>query len=219
MNNGFTVDQAKRECIRKFFTKNEALDKRGELIVARPIQGVGTLSNVLLSPWMNAFVAKLHQNWSVDCKLTYSCGFKPEDIGDWYSYQVQKVQSGTHFLFENDYTQYDSSISVEALKTEFSIYQRFGIDVTDIPIPLSKPPTHSNWAEWVLFEQLNTVGFDKYDNKYEVTGNRKSGDPNTSCGNSLVNGIANAYVFAKELARVNGVDVLQVSFDDLQMDF
>jgi hypothetical protein len=53
--------------------------------------------------------------------------------------------------------------------------------------------------------QLETTGFDKFGNKYTVPGNRKSGDPNTSSGNSLVNGMANVYVFAKELANIKGV--------------
>lgn len=43
-----------------------------------------------------------------------------------------------------------------------------------------------------------------------MPGNRKSGDPNTSSGNSLVNGLANVYVFAKELARIRGCDLNDV---------
>lgn len=43
---------------------------------------------------------------------------------------------------------------------------------------------------------MNTRGWDKFGNEYTISGNRKSGDPNTSCGNSLVNGMAVAFVIA-----------------------
>jgi hypothetical protein len=111
---------------------------------------------------------------------------------------VAKVQLNNHFLFENDYTQFDSTISSHALKAEFDIYDAFGVKCCKLPM-LNNPMI--NWAKYVLNSQLYTIGYDGFGNLYELEGNRKSGDPNTSCGNTIVNGLANAYVFACELAK------------------
>jgi hypothetical protein len=48
---------------------------------------------------------------------------------------------------ENDYTQYDSTISKYALETEFMIYKAFGVKTTDLPIPLVEG---FNWAKLTL---------------------------------------------------------------------
>jgi protein gp37 len=89
------------------------------------------------------------------------------------------------------------------------IYQKFKICTTNLPFGCTDAEHGvDNWATFVLMKQLETKGFDKYGNAYEIEGNRKSGDPNTSCGNTIVNGIANAFVFAEELARKRGVDVM-----------
>lgn len=100
------------------------------------------------------------------------------------------------------------------------IYQKFKICTTNLPFGCTTEGHGvDNWASFCLFKQLETEGYDKYGNKYEVEGNRKSGDPNTSCGNTIVNGIANAFVFAQESARRRGVDVMKVKFDDPELDF
>lgn len=40
---------------------------------------------------------------------------------------------------------------------------------------------------------------------------RKSGDPNTSVGNTLINGLTHTYCFHKEYCRINGLDMMDVN--------
>lgn len=141
----------------------------------------------------------------------------PIEIGRWYRNAVIKHEAGTHLFFENDFSQFDSTISRYALELEFEVYKRFGVcTATDGPLQCSENKG-INWARRILDNQLKTLGYDKFGNKYEVDGNRKSGDPNTSCGNSLVNGLATLFVFAILQAKIQGCDVMDITMADIDM--
>lgn len=47
---------------------------------------------------------------------------------------------------------------------------------------------------------------------------RKSGDPNTSCGNTLINGLAHFYCFHKEYSRINKLDIFYKENSPMDMD-
>jgi hypothetical protein len=54
-------------------------------------------------------------------------------------------------------------------------------------------------AKYVFERQKQTVGFTAHGVKYKVPYTRKSGDPNTSCGNSIINAMCAKFIFSNVL--------------------
>jgi hypothetical protein len=80
--------------------------------------------------------------------------------------------------YENDYSRFDSTIGLSLLELEVDIYRRFG---------LNKRCAH------LMLTNLDRVGKTPSGVKYSVPGTRPSGDQNTSCGNTMLNGLLMAY--------------------------
>nr|QJI53489.1 MAG: RNA-dependent RNA polymerase [Riboviria sp.] len=71
-----------------------------------------------------------------------------------------------------DHSRFDSTINMEHLKTTHSKYQR---------------AFQSRSLAGLLRKQLHNKGWTKHGIKYRTTATRMSGDPDTACGNSVVN--------------------------------
>lgn len=177
------IGKLRQECIRKAFIKREKLLKSTPLGVEdfdpRVIQGVGDLANALLGPWMYSFGKHLASTWSTSNKVTYASGLNAEGIGQWM--KLAEEQGYTCFL-ETDYSRYDASISVPALKEEYAVNVRMGAP---------------KWSRLVLVEQQVVHGRSSHGHTYLVKGTRCSGDPNTSPGNSTLNAGALAWALKK----------------------
>jgi len=165
-------DSVRRACIRKTFVKREKLLKSGvhgiEDFDPRVIQGTGDLANVLLGPWMHSFSKYLASVWTVHDRVTYASGLNSEGIGAWMD---ECLTIGYTWFLETDYARYDVSLCREALVVEQSVYRRC---------------CAGKWAELVLEEQLLVRGRSSHGHQYRIEGTRCSGDPNTSCGNTML---------------------------------
>jgi len=166
-----------RDFIRKSFMKKEKLLKSHvggvEDFNPRLIQGATDFANVALGPWMHAFSEYLKVSWDTNHFICYSSGMSAEAVGEWFD-----RQEGLGFTDDARY--WDSSLGEKHLKHEQMIYRQFD------------PPEK---AKAVLRQQLKTKGFTPHGVRYSVDGTRKSGDPNTTCGNSIENGLQHTFSF------------------------
>lgn len=138
----------------------------------RIIQGVSDRSNVALGPWMWAFSKLLARKWSWRKNVAYASGMTPEDVGRWFDYQVDRLPGCC--AIECDLSRMDSTVSKEAIAYERRVYLKHGLDGEAL----------------VAFDgQARTIGVSVYGYKYKVLATRKTGDPNTSCGNSMLMGV------------------------------
>jgi hypothetical protein len=182
---GLSRSNLKQWTIRKSFIKRELMLDELEDKDPRLIQGVPAEANVLLSPWVYAFSEYVKEVWGLEHPVTYASGMDAIRLGRWMVGRQDSV------LFENDFTRFDRSIGVEALSFETYVYKRHGL---------------KGDALKVMEAQLSTAGRTAHGIEYHVEGTRKSGDPNTSCGNSLLNGLVNLYAMGKATGR----DVMNV---------
>jgi hypothetical protein len=146
----------------------------------RPISGVNNETNVLLNPWIetvskyfSTIFDRYHPNFY------YVSGSTVDEVGDWFYRNKFKYP----YWYEDDFSMFDSTVSKLALREEFKIYDLFG-------------PTDR--IKELLNRQFITKGYTNYGDSYKVNGTRKSGDPNTSIGNSLLNILVHSYALQKQ---------------------
>jgi len=173
-------DAIRRSCVRQTFIKREKLlklvDGEVEDYDPRVIQGVGHLANCILGPWMYQFSKFLATSWSGSNEIVYAAGMSAEALGAWLN-----ASHPTSLHVEVDYSRFDSTISVDALDCERDIYVRHGCP---------------DQALIVLEQQRQPRGYTKNGHTYSMVGSRCSGDPNTSCGNSMINGLTMRYAMS-----------------------
>jgi hypothetical protein len=131
---------------------------------------------------MASFSKHLHDKWNINTDLCYTSGCTAEDIGNW------RAQFGNEdvLIVEIDMERYDAHQGEEVHELEGMFYRKGGI-------------LHDSEANFVFESQSKTVGFTPHGVVYKVHGTRKSGDPNTSTGNSITNGVTLDFVLSKML--------------------
>jgi len=121
----------------------------------------GSSTNEVIGKWMEACLNK-----NDDFIASAVCG---DD-----SITVIKHKGVTYFI-ENDFSRYDTTIGLEAIDFELSFYDKLNYFDED--------------AKFVLKQQRMTKGYTRVGVYYSFPGERKSGDPNTSTGNSMITGV------------------------------
>jgi hypothetical protein len=176
----------------------------------RLIQAVSHRANVALGPEMKRFSKFLTTQWNLELPvkknhcILYASGYSNEEIGSWMEkvldngfpdgiwvavlgddmVAVVRVKGQNKFI-TNDFSRFDTTIGPEAIEFELQTYRKCGIEGQPMK---------------VLEAQMHTLGYTRHGIQYSRKGGRKSGDPNTSCGNSIINGIVSMEVL-KELVR------------------
>jgi len=135
----------------------------------RLIQGVSDEANVLLGPFILGLAN--HYKTRFGYQICFASGRTAEEMGKWFDDMVQLLKP-LYFL-NNDFSKFDSTIHSAAIAFELWLYQRCGIGVS---------------AAAIATAQLKTVGYTSCF-MYTRKATRKSGDPNTSLGNSILNAI------------------------------
>jgi hypothetical protein len=162
------------------FLKMELLAKDDlELSDARLIQAPPDTWKVELGRHFKAISDELIRQWRVDTPITYASKKTPHEIGVWMD--IAKADFPGGLFIEVDFKRWDAHLTVPALRFEYSLY----IDVFGQSVDF----------KWLVEQQVETVGYTKCGYRYKVQGTRKSGDPNTSVGNSLLNGLLHANIF------------------------
>jgi hypothetical protein len=167
--------QPKLHC-RNFFIKDEMLvpalgnDLRDKF--PRGIQGLANpCTNMALGPFMHTVSSALASCF--DGPIAYTSGRTPEEIGDWY----QDCLNDGYTFYEDDFSAFDSTQGAGAHYAEVAFYKLFN------------PPIE---VLFTLEQQKYTKGFSHY-YKYETKYTRKSGDQNTSIGNTIINMMAHLW--------------------------
>jgi hypothetical protein len=164
------------------FVKIELLSKSSTDGVAslapRAIQSGTPIHNVCTGPSMKAFSKRLAAVWNVTASShlgpKYTSGATAEEIGKLFATAVSGLD-GSLGILEGDFARFDSTIHRRLLELEARVYKYLGV---------------SERAIHAILSGVYTRGRDKWGNKYKTDGGRHSGDHNTSCGNTLLQGLA-----------------------------
>jgi hypothetical protein len=164
---------------RNMFVKSEALSKSTPFgvpkLAPRMIQGATAYHNVQTGPFFSAFSKRLKDMWSVSRTYgpKYATSCSAEDVGSAFERGVTDIPD--YAILEGDFSRFDTTVHRRLLELENRIYKMSGCPKRTL---------------MVLKAAIKTRGFAKFGIKYEVDGTRHSGDPQTSCGNTMLQTLA-----------------------------
>lgn len=186
------------------FIKKELLTD--DYKVPRCISGRSNDFTAYTGPWIKSFGRALKKEWSMregpfvdsvstKLRVVYATGMDPVQMGAAYKESLDLISEwtrGDYKIIETDFSKFDSCIDASKLMIENRVYESYGC------------PSHIIRA---LEMNIRTTGSIqtvrdrvKCDTiKYGVEGTRKSGDNNTSCGNSLLNAYMQLYAYNSDL--------------------
>lgn len=182
---------------RNFFIKNEILVPGFGTRLAdkfpRGIQGLLVPeTNIALGPFMHVVSDAIASGFGG--QLSYSSGRTPEELGEWFN----KASEEGFSFYEDDFSAFDSTQGAGAHFAEVSVYKLFG-------------PDHV--VDTVLNYQKKTVGISKFF-RYKTKFTRKSGDQNTSVGNTIINFMVHLYAIHEYNSRGNNVVFKMMALGD-----
>jgi hypothetical protein len=148
----------------------------------RMIQGGSPHHNAATGPWFTAFSKYLAKRWAVGnpCGPVYATGTSAEAMGEMFSKFIDTLN--LPYALEGDFSMFDTTVHKLLLMLELKIAERLGA------------PRH---VLEVLRLGLRTKGFAKYGFSYFVEGTRRSGDPQTSVGNTMLQVCAILFLICK----------------------
>jgi hypothetical protein len=154
--------------IKNMFTKRELISK-DVIKAARAITMSSDSANAILGPNIVSIGNWLKKVWDVHNVITYASGMTASDAGEWMSICLD---DGYCHFYEDDFWNYDGTIHTDWLKLEHDVYCHLLGD---------------ELFQAALQNQLGGTAYTYFGHKFTWKGGRKSGDPNTSLGNSLIN--------------------------------
>lgn len=170
---------ARKWTCRKAFIKVENLLYNYSGVVKdkapRLIQGAQPQFINIVGPWITSLQDHFKKYWNKNNWICFSSGLTGVDIGLWAS----KAHSS---WLENDISKFDSSICQKFMRLESKIFNLFQ------PPPLVRQLIKAN---------IDTRGVTKHGIAYSVPGCRKSGDPYTSLGNSILNVLLHLFIASR----------------------
>jgi hypothetical protein len=134
-------------------------------------------SRAILGPWVDAFAKQLRHLWHWQSSHYWTCGATSEKLGKWFDLAETGLQD--MIALEVDMKRFDSCLGKEVLDCEYQVYVKAGFTAK----PLE-----------VVQHQYHARGYTVHGIEFEVDGTRKSGDSNTSVGNSMINMFAHVYL-------------------------
>jgi len=182
---------------RKTFIKREFLFKIDELgpydMSPRIIQGGHELYQVVTGPWTAAFSKYLASEWSManESHIIYTSGLNAQQLGEVFDWAIEQIdnQHEQVVIVEDDCVNWDGTQVTPALKFENKVYARF------------LPPRKTMRS---LRQQEITRGRTAHGIKYRTPARRKSGDGQTSCGNTLQNCADHLYALSVAYQEKHG---------------
>jgi hypothetical protein len=129
----------------------------------------------------------LMKHWNIYNEMCYAAGNTPIELGLW-RLENDKV-FGDHTYLETDFSRWDAHYNEDFIKTECECYNKFG--------------KHFRAMAIEIWKNRNFRGMTSTGSEYGMKGTRRSGDPQTSVGNSLINGLYHKFIFDKLLGSGN----------------
>lgn len=139
----------------------------------RAIQYRSPEFNLVMGKYIKAYERELYGSLtmgSASQTRVIAKGLNNYDRAELFLRKVDAFRNPRYLLL--DHSQFDSTINVEHLKATHRRYQR---------------AFASRTLQRCLKAQLKNTGYTKCGIKYRTRGTRMSGDPDTACGNSIVN--------------------------------
>jgi hypothetical protein len=140
----------------------------------RLIQGARPEYVSLVGPFFSRFQRYMKSMWNDEFFIHFTSGASNLGMGNFIN------KDSEWKIFENDISAYDSCISPKLCKLEVWVAKQFGATRAVLDL---------------MTANINTHGFTTNGWKYKVPGTRKSGDPFTSCFNSLLNAMMHIFTF------------------------
>lgn len=166
------------------FVKVETYPGKLDKVKPRLVQNVTDLRQILRTSVMSAAINhEIKEFQKVEMRpILYSSGYNPLELGRWVQHWREH---GFDCVLENDFSEFESRVSVEALEFEFSVYNKL-------------IGHHKGWPQLhhELKRQLNPV-ISMDGAQYTREGGRCSGVPNTSLGNTILNMASTIWVLSK----------------------
>jgi hypothetical protein len=155
---------------------------------------------VATGPYCHSFSDRLADIWDGSglgcyppgggpCGPVYATGYLQDEIGAKVLGFAESVPD--YAVLEIDYNRFDASIHERLLQLEADIFRRCGCE----------PHVYR-----ALIAAIEKMGADKYGNKYCVIGTRNSGDHQTSCGNTMIQGLLNMFCHARHAGFLHKLD-------------
>jgi len=171
--------EIRKYCKRKTFVKVENLLYQTYIGLKdktpRPIQGAPEEFICLVGPWIASLQKLIKQDWHHNNFICFTSGVD--------SKKAAKLITKFDMWLEDDVSAWDASNCEELLEIEYWLFLKFGA-------PLA--------TAQLMQENINTRGQSANGVKYKRKGCRKSGDPYTSLGNSMMNALIHLYIYCKE---------------------
>jgi hypothetical protein len=165
----------------------------------RAVSDTDIMSQLLLGPWMSNASEFMSNYWDHRGNVCYAAGMTSEDVGNWFDHNVSILVDV--IAIELDYRRFDRSVSTDAIEVEWRLYDILGIPAVE---------------RSVLHAQMYTRGMTKKARHYyEIAGTRKSGDPNTSLGNSYLNALCITYAMVRAHVPVTAWRLILMGDDAL----
>jgi hypothetical protein len=165
----------------------------------RMIQSSTAEHSVRTGPFAYAFSKRLVDMWDGEnFPICYAATRNGERLGHLMHHAA--IEAGEACADEGDYARYDTTIHERLLNLEAHVYQLAGA---------------TRDAATAFAEDVYTEGEDKWGNKYCVRGTRSSGRQNTSCGNSVLQGLVKTFNIAVTHCELVEADVMDVDPIDI----
>jgi hypothetical protein len=172
-----TPEQLHKFTTRKSFVKVEHLCLRTpagrKMKAPRLIQGAPAEFICLVGPWVMAYQSVIKKCWSKTNNMCFTSGVNSLDA-------CKVINKPGYTILEDDVSAWDASVDVQWLELELWIMSWFGC-----------PPA----VRALIKANINTRGVTSHRVKYKRKGMRKSGDPYTSVGNSVLNGVIHLFIY------------------------
>lgn len=189
--------------------KFASMDGQIEDTDPRNISGPDRTNLVYMAPWIKTFANKVKEILHVKNVILFPSGKTPLEIGGW----VKHIETTLNpdMVVEVDFSRWDKTYSKELIELELEIYDLF------IPKKFFRQELNSDTRKQLsqtnsngLKEKPNKIKQDldkqsgkvrmytKFGDVVETTGGRKSGDPNTSIGNTLLNILMHMFAYHRE---------------------
>jgi len=181
-----------KDFYRKAFVKVEhhvkIFDDGYVTIDPRLIQGASTKANVILGPWTWQFANRMAKEWDGTKIVTVSIGDMSIKVHPFYA--TKKDPAGISDLFTEavefyseplfiatDGKRWDATITTKMQEAKQKVYNRYGMGDD-----LDRSTVYESQTR-----DQGVTGFTTNGIRYKVKGTVRSGDPDTSCGNSAIN--------------------------------
>jgi hypothetical protein len=148
----------------------------------RLIQGSSGIHNVRIGPTVVSLSTRFAQNFNyTHPRFFYASKTTPTEIGSWFA---QCCRDGFNF-YMNDYSRFDATISESMLAWEREMYVEAKAS-TEFAKEFRKQFNYKGVVNYKA-RHLNGRGTTREQVYYTSIGGRRSGVPNTSLGNTLIN--------------------------------